>query len=317
MHWHGIRAPNQSDGVAPLTQQLVTPGQRFRYDVPLPDAGFYFFHPHCDETGQIGRGLFALLLVEDPRDPRFDLEHIIVVKDWRLDGDGQWLAMSTDEGAAAAGTFGTVRSTNGSTVPPRVEAPAHGDVRLRAIVADNTRVIDFGCDTKEASILACDGQPVTPFSLEALPDGVWRMGPAMRLDVHVRMPAAGKVVRIYDYRSAEPFLLTTLIAVERGKARTPFKPKSLPPATAPAVDIARVRRIDMLIQVAAGPTIIAPDLPPQDPLAQALSSSLCVGQRTHWALNRTSWSTGEALRLPPPLAVLRDGHSYILSMSPT
>ena len=100
VHWHGIRAPNQSDGVAPLTQQLVTPGQRFRYDVPLPDAGFYFFHPHCDETGQIGRGLFALLLVEDPRDPRFDLEHIIVVKDWRLDGDGQWLAMSTDEGAA-------------------------------------------------------------------------------------------------------------------------------------------------------------------------------------------------------------------------
>nr|WP_272903776.1 multicopper oxidase domain-containing protein [Xanthobacter agilis] len=54
VHWHGIRGPYIFDGVAPITQPIVPAGGRFFYNVPLPDPGFYFFHPHCDETGQVG-----------------------------------------------------------------------------------------------------------------------------------------------------------------------------------------------------------------------------------------------------------------------
>lgn len=321
VHWHGIRVPYLSDGVAPITQRVVPPGGRFSYNVPLPDAGFYFFHPHCDETGQVGRGLVALLIVEDEAEKAvpFDAEHVIIVKDWRLGEDGQWLAMSTDEGASTAGTFGTVRATNGSVVPPRVEVPANGDIRVRTIVADSTRVIDFGCDTDEAAMIAVDGQALAPVALDSLPDGIWRMGPAMRLDVHVRMPEAGKEVHIYDYRSAEPYLLTTLVAVDnaqiRGKPKRPFKPLALPPPEVPLPDVARAEKLDFLVQVSAGPTIIAPSLPADDPLSKALVNSLCVGNRTHWAISRTSWATGEALRLPPPLEVLKDGQSYVISMT--
>ncbi|MFS8039184.1 multicopper oxidase family protein [Xanthobacter sp. AM11] len=317
VHWHGIRVPNFSDGVSPLTQAAIPPGGRFAYNVPLPDPGLYFFHPHCDETGQVGRGLAGLLIVDDPAEARlgFDLEHIIVVKDWRLDAAGRWLPMTSDEGASTAGTFGTVRATNGQPVPPRVEAPAHGDVRLRVLVADSTRVIDLGCDTDDAALIAVDGQACTPMALSALPDEIWRMGPAMRADLHVRMPGPGQELKIYDYRTSEPYLLTTLVAVDRGRRSTAFKPKALPPAKVPLPDMKRPTRFDFLVQTAAGATAIAPPLPADDPLAQALIESACVGSKTFWAVNRNSWGAGADLRLPPPLQRLEDGRSYVLSIS--
>lgn len=316
VHWHGIRVPNLSDGVAPLTQEVIRPGGSFSYNVPLPDGGFYFFHPHCDETGQVGRGLFALLVVDDAeeRKVRFDAECFIVVKDWRLGPDGQWIDMSTDEGAATAGTFGNVRATNGSIIPPRVEVPAFGDVRVRTIVADATRVIDLGTDHEEAALIAIDGQAMLPPAvIDHLPDGIWRMGPAMRADMQVRMPGPGQEVKVFDYRSGEPYLLTTLVAVDKGLKKTPFKPKALPASTAPQPDVARAKPLNFLLQVSAGPTIVSPELPPDDPLAKALTDSLCVGAKTHWAISRDSWSTGEALRLPPPLARLDAGTTYRIS----
>ncbi len=316
VHWHGIRVPYLSDGVAPLTQDVIQPGGTFSYNVPLPDAGFYFFHPHCDETGQIGRGLFALLVVDDPAEKKvpFDAECFIVVKDWRLGEDGQWIAMSTDEGAATAGTFGTVRATNGSVIPPRVEVPAYGDVRVRAIVADATRVIDLGTDSDNDMLIATDGQALLPpVPLEKLPDGVWRMGPAMRADLQVRMPGPGKDVKIFDYRSGEPYLLTTLVAVDKGKRQRPFKPLSLPASTAPMPDVSKAKRMEYLLQVSAGPTIVSPALPADDPLSKALIDSFCVGDKTHWAISRDSWSTKDALRLVPPLETLSAGTTYIIT----
>jgi len=317
VHWHGIRVPNLSDGVAPLTQDVIQPGGRFSYNVPLPDAGFYFFHPHCDETGQVGRGLFALLVVDDPAEQKiaFDAECFIVVKDWRLNDDAQWLDMSTDEGAATAGTFGNVRATNGSIIAPRVEVPAYGDVRVRTIVADATRVIDLGTDNEDAVILAIDGQALPPVLLDSLPDQIWRMGPAMRMDMQVRMPGPGKEVKIFDYRSSEPYLLTTLVAVDKGRRNSKFVYKALPPPQVPLPDLASAKKLEYLIQVAAGPTIVSPALPADDPLAKALVDSLCVGAKTHWAISRDSWATDDALRLPPPLEQLANGSSYILSMT--
>lgn len=316
VHWHGIRVPNLSDGVAPLTQEVIAPGGRFSYNVPLPDGGFYFFHPHCDETGQVGRGLFALLIVDDPQERKvhFDAECFIVVKDWRLGEDGQWIEMSTDEGAATAGTFGTVRATNGSVVPPRVEVPAYGDVRVRAIVADATRVIDLGTDHDDAALIAVDGQALLPPAVtDHLPDGIWRMGPAMRADLQVRMPGPGQEVKVYDYRSNEPYLLTTLVAVDKGLKKTPFKPKALPASTAPMPDLARPKTLDFLVQVSAGATSIGVPLPDNDPLAKAVVDSLCVGAKTHWAISRDSWATEEALRLPPPLSQLSAGTTYVVN----
>ena len=86
VHWHGIRLRNAADGVPGLTQDPVKPGGKFVYEFTAPDPGTYFFHPHVGV--QIDRGLYAPLIVDDPREPgRYDAEWIVVLDDW-IDGTG-------------------------------------------------------------------------------------------------------------------------------------------------------------------------------------------------------------------------------------
>ena len=52
VHWHGIRVPNGMDGVGGLTQRYIRPGETFKYEFTLPDAGTFMYHPHVDEMTQ-------------------------------------------------------------------------------------------------------------------------------------------------------------------------------------------------------------------------------------------------------------------------
>ncbi|MCY0918565.1 multicopper oxidase family protein [Streptomyces sp. H27-G5] len=95
LHWHGLALRNDMDGVPGLTQRDVAPGGSFRYEFAVPHPGTYWFHPHSGV--QQDRGLYAPLIVEDPREPlAYDKEWVVVLDDW-LDGvDG-----STPDGVLA------------------------------------------------------------------------------------------------------------------------------------------------------------------------------------------------------------------------
>ncbi|WNI25097.1 multicopper oxidase family protein [Streptomyces sp. ITFR-16] len=84
MHWHGLALRNDMDGVPGLTQRAVEPGADFTYRFTVPDPGTYWFHPHSGV--QLDRGLYAPLIVDDPREPlSYDKEWVVVLDDW-LDG---------------------------------------------------------------------------------------------------------------------------------------------------------------------------------------------------------------------------------------
>lgn len=84
IHWHGIALRNDMDGVPPTTQSAVRAGRNFTYRFTADAPGTYFFHPHVGV--QLDRGLYAPLIVEDPREPlSYDEEWVIVLDDW-LDG---------------------------------------------------------------------------------------------------------------------------------------------------------------------------------------------------------------------------------------
>ncbi|MET7983787.1 multicopper oxidase family protein [Streptomyces sp. NPDC005281] len=81
VHWHGIALRNDMDGVAPATQTAVRPGSTFTYRFTADTPGTYFFHPHVGV--QLDRGLYAPLIVEDPREPLgYDDEWIVLLDDW-------------------------------------------------------------------------------------------------------------------------------------------------------------------------------------------------------------------------------------------
>lgn len=87
IHWHGLALRNDMDGVHPLTQHGIAPRSTFIYDFVAPDPGTHWFHPH---TGtQLDRGLYAPLIVEDPREPGdYDHDWVVVLDDW-VDGTGK------------------------------------------------------------------------------------------------------------------------------------------------------------------------------------------------------------------------------------
>ena len=86
VHWHGVALRNDMDGVPGMTQKPIGTGGRFLYEFTAPDPGTYFYHPHSGV--QLHRGLYGVLVVDDPREPGdYDLEWVVVLDDW-VDGTG-------------------------------------------------------------------------------------------------------------------------------------------------------------------------------------------------------------------------------------
>ena len=87
VHWHGIALRNDMDGVPGTTQAPIPAGGEFTYGFTVPDPGTYFYHPHSGL--QLDRGLYGVLVVDDPHEPGdYDLEWVLVLDDW-VDGTGR------------------------------------------------------------------------------------------------------------------------------------------------------------------------------------------------------------------------------------
>ena len=86
VHWHGLRLRNDMDGVPHLTQPVIDSGETMRYSFVAADPGTYWFHPHMGTQRE--RGLFAPLIIDDPREAGdYDAEFVVVLDDW-IDGVG-------------------------------------------------------------------------------------------------------------------------------------------------------------------------------------------------------------------------------------
>ncbi|MFF0084785.1 multicopper oxidase family protein [Streptomyces canus] len=84
IHWHGIALRNDMDGVPPATQTAVRAGSTFTYRFLADAPGTYFFHPHVGV--QLDRGLYAPLIVENPKETlAYDDEWVVLLDDW-IDG---------------------------------------------------------------------------------------------------------------------------------------------------------------------------------------------------------------------------------------
>lgn len=308
IHWHGVRVPNAMDGVAYVTQKPVQPGERFNYRFAANDTGTYFFHPHCNTSEQVGRGLAGVLIVEGDEPEPYDDDVVCMLKDWRLAPNGSFLPFVTPAGAARAGSFGTLRTVNGRQ-SPKIEVPAGADIRLRLVNADSTRIAELGIDGAEAAVIAIDGHAVTPFPLES-----WRLGPAMRLDLALRTPQEGKHIRLVDYFAPEPVTLATLTPYGAQKRSNAFAPKALIPASLPEPDLATAENH----QLALGATATVPNYPnpPDIVLADGtridVVDSLCLNANTFWSIDGQSWPRQGHQYLPPPLLDFKRGQNVAI-----
>jgi FtsP/CotA-like multicopper oxidase with cupredoxin domain len=140
IHWHGLRLPNDMDGVPGLTQAPIEPGGEFVYDFTARDAGTFWYHPHINSAAQVGWGLYGSLVVEDPADPEaFGDDLVLMLSDIGLDENGRFLPVdSGGEFGDLFGREGNMLLVNGK-VRPRLKVRAGKQQRWRVINAARTR----------------------------------------------------------------------------------------------------------------------------------------------------------------------------------
>jgi len=70
VHWHGVIVPNRQDGVAPLTQDLIEPGQTFTYEFTTTERSVGMYHPHHHGQMKLPNGMFGVFIVGELELPR-------------------------------------------------------------------------------------------------------------------------------------------------------------------------------------------------------------------------------------------------------
>lgn len=110
VHWHGVHTPNDMDGVAPYTQDLIEPnGGTFVYEFIVDDDAIGMYHAHNHAQVQVVNGMFGAFVVgENPAPWGMEVSGV------QLPEDGEF---AVDEPMILndAGTIGL--SLNGKSFP--------------------------------------------------------------------------------------------------------------------------------------------------------------------------------------------------------
>ena len=191
IHWHGVRLDNRFDGVPGVTQNAIERGESFTYEVRVPDAGMFWYHPHVREDVQQDLGLFGNLLVTSP-DPSYygpaHREEVFVLDDMLIDDQG---ALPWGESApthALMGRFGNVMMVNGET-DYRLRARRGEVVRFYLTNVANARTFNVTFGGARVKVVASD---VGRFEREQWVGSVV-IAPAERYVVDVRFDEPGEI----------------------------------------------------------------------------------------------------------------------------
>ncbi|MEM7272159.1 MAG: multicopper oxidase domain-containing protein [Actinomycetota bacterium] len=66
IHWHGVHTPNDQDGVAPYTQDLIEPnGGTHTYEFTVDEDAIGMYHAHNHAQMQVVNGMFGVFRVGD------------------------------------------------------------------------------------------------------------------------------------------------------------------------------------------------------------------------------------------------------------
>lgn len=62
VHMHGMILPNDQDGVAPLTQDPIPPGEEYVYEYTVTEPGIAMYHPHMHGVQKIPDGMWGSMI---------------------------------------------------------------------------------------------------------------------------------------------------------------------------------------------------------------------------------------------------------------
>jgi manganese oxidase len=63
VHWHGVDVPFEADGVAPLTQPFIEPGDTFVYEYTTTRPAVGMYHPHHHGFEKLPNGMLGTIII--------------------------------------------------------------------------------------------------------------------------------------------------------------------------------------------------------------------------------------------------------------
>ena len=203
IHWHGVRVDNRFDGVPDVTQAPVQPGGAFLYQVRLPDAGIYWYHPHVRPDIQQDLGLYGNLLVRAP-DPEYfspvNREEVVILDDLLMDEQGLFPWGKEAAVHTLMGRFGNVFLINGEP-EYRLEVARGAVVRFFFTNVSNTRTFNLSFGGAPMKLVGAD---IGRFQREEWVKSIV-IGPAQRYIVEVRFEEPGEYLFVNSIQAIDHF----------------------------------------------------------------------------------------------------------------
>src|SRR3954449_2798403 len=190
VHWHGVRLENRYDGTHD-TQAPIPVGETFTYQVHVPDAGAFWYHPHIREDYGQEMGLYGNILAT-PSEPDYwppvNRELLLTLDDILIE-DGQVAAFRESETThVAMGRFGNVMLVAGEP-DLSFEAKCGEVVRFFFTNTANTRVFNVTLRGAQMKLVGADAGH---YEREELVDEVL-LAPSGRVVVDVLFPDASEL----------------------------------------------------------------------------------------------------------------------------
>jgi FtsP/CotA-like multicopper oxidase with cupredoxin domain len=209
VHWHGLRLENRYDGTHD-TQAPIPVGETFTYQVHVPDAGAYWYHPHIREDYGQELGLYGNILVA-PSEPDYwppaNREVLLTLDDILIE-DGKIAAFRESETThVAMGRFGNVMLVAGET-DLRLSAKLGEVVRFYLTNTANTRVFNVALRGAQMKLVGADAGH---YEHDEMVEEVL-LAPSERVVVDVLFAESGELA--LEHRTPERTYRLAAIAVE-------------------------------------------------------------------------------------------------------
>lgn len=192
IHWHGVLLPNGQDGVAFVTQFPSYPGQSYRFQFPITQAGTFWMHAHYDLQEQ--KLLAAPLILLDPEEELvYELDQSVLISDFSWKDPANIfeevkMSMKPHKGADLFDYKYDALLANYQTLsqPQIIQMKPGETIRLRLIngACSTNCLIDLGNLSGEA--VATDGNRIQPFK-----GNRFELAVAQRIDLLIRMKEEG------------------------------------------------------------------------------------------------------------------------------
>jgi len=193
LHTHGLFVSPEGNGDNPFI--AVEPGQRFDYDIRLPEdhpPGLYWYHPHHHGmvADQVFAGLYGAIIVEDPTDLPVTRERVLVISDITIDPSGDVAAATRTD--RMMGREGETVLVNGQVRPVLRARPAERE-RWRILNACVSRSLDLRVPGQDLTLLGMDsGRTATPTAVDRV-----LLAPGNRADLIVQtVPGSTEVLAV-------------------------------------------------------------------------------------------------------------------------